>query len=138
MAGQKIRIRLKAYDHEVIDSSARKIVDTVTRTGAKVAGPAPLPPEKTGYSGIRPRAGHQARARGPAAHGEERVLRDPLAAQVQGQPGALRDAHPQAADRHHRPDTQDRRLLAAARPPPRRRHRNQTSTTPETRDAPPA
>ena len=34
MAGQKIRIRLKAYDHEVIDSSARKIVETVTRTGA--------------------------------------------------------------------------------------------------------
>ena len=42
MAGQKIRIRLKAYDHEVIDSSARKIVDTVTRTGAQVAGPVPL------------------------------------------------------------------------------------------------
>ncbi|HJZ27573.1 MAG TPA: 30S ribosomal protein S10, partial [Streptosporangiaceae bacterium] len=39
MAGQKIRIRLKAYDHEIIDSSARKIVDTVTRTGARVAGP---------------------------------------------------------------------------------------------------
>jgi small subunit ribosomal protein S10 len=37
MAGQKIRIRLKAYDHEVIDTSARKIVDTVTRTGARVA-----------------------------------------------------------------------------------------------------
>jgi small subunit ribosomal protein S10 len=34
MAGQKIRIRLKAYDHEVIDSSAKKIVETVTRTGA--------------------------------------------------------------------------------------------------------
>ena len=46
MAGQKIRIRLRAYDHEVIDSSARKIVDTVTRTGAKVAGPVPLPTEK--------------------------------------------------------------------------------------------
>ena len=34
MAGQKIRIRLKAYDHEAIDASARKIVETVTRTGA--------------------------------------------------------------------------------------------------------
>ena len=43
MAGQKIRIRLKAYDHEIIDTSARKIVDTVTRTGAQVAGPIPLP-----------------------------------------------------------------------------------------------
>ncbi len=46
MAGQKIRIRLKAYDHEVIDSSAKKIVETVERTGATVAGPVPLPTEK--------------------------------------------------------------------------------------------
>jgi small subunit ribosomal protein S10 len=53
MAGQKIRIRLKAYDHEVIDTSARKIVDTVTRTGAKVAGPVPLPTEKNVYVVIR-------------------------------------------------------------------------------------
>src|SRR4026208_933235 len=49
MAGQKIRIRLKSYDHEVIDSSARKIVDTVTRAGATVVGPVPLPTEKTAY-----------------------------------------------------------------------------------------
>ena len=53
MAGQKIRIRLKAYDHEDIDSSAKKIVDTVTRTGAKVAGPVPLPTEKNVYCVIR-------------------------------------------------------------------------------------
>ena len=53
VAGQKIRIRLRAYDHEVIDSSARKIVDTVTRTGAKVAGPVPLPTEKNVYCVIR-------------------------------------------------------------------------------------
>ena len=53
MAGQKIRIRLKAYDHEVIDTSARKIVDTVTRTGARVAGPVPLPTEKNVYCVIR-------------------------------------------------------------------------------------
>jgi len=53
MAGQKIRIRLKAYDHEVIDSSARKIVDTVVRTGAQVAGPVPLPTEKNIYCVIR-------------------------------------------------------------------------------------
>jgi small subunit ribosomal protein S10 len=49
----KIRIRLKAYDHEVIDQSARKIVDTATRTGAKVAGPVPLPTERTIYCVIR-------------------------------------------------------------------------------------
>ena len=53
MAGQKIRIRLKAYDHEVIDSSARKIVDTVTRTGATVAGPVPLPTEKNKWTVLR-------------------------------------------------------------------------------------
>ncbi|MEX2555544.1 MAG: 30S ribosomal protein S10 [Actinomycetota bacterium] len=50
---QKIRIRLKAYDHEVIDQSARKIVDTVTRTGAKVSGPVPLPTERSVYCVIR-------------------------------------------------------------------------------------
>ena len=50
---QKIRIRLKAYDYEIIDQSARKIVDTVTRTGARVAGPVPLPTERAVYCVIR-------------------------------------------------------------------------------------
>ncbi len=50
---QKIRIRLKAYDHEIIDQSARKIVDTVARTGARVAGPVPLPTERSVYCVIR-------------------------------------------------------------------------------------
>ena len=40
---QKIRIRLKAFDHQVIDQSAEKIVETAKRTGAKVSGPVPLP-----------------------------------------------------------------------------------------------
>src|SRR6201981_2151293 len=53
MAGQKIRIRLKAYDHEVIDQTARKIVDTVTRTGARVSGPVPLPTERNIFCVIR-------------------------------------------------------------------------------------
>jgi len=43
---QKIRIRLKAYDHEILDSSARKIVETAKRTGADVSGPVPLPTER--------------------------------------------------------------------------------------------
>jgi small subunit ribosomal protein S10 len=43
MAKQKIRIRLKAYDHRVIDQSARRIVETAERSGAQVAGPVPLP-----------------------------------------------------------------------------------------------
>lgn len=46
MAKQKIRIRLKAYDHSLIDQSAEKIVETAKRTGAKVSGPVPLPTEK--------------------------------------------------------------------------------------------
>ena len=53
MAGQKIRIRLKSYDHAGLDSSARKIVDTVTRAGATVVGPVPLPTEKNVVAVIR-------------------------------------------------------------------------------------
>jgi small subunit ribosomal protein S10 len=43
MAKQKIRIRLKAFDHRVLDQSAQQIVETAERTGAKVIGPVPLP-----------------------------------------------------------------------------------------------
>lgn len=43
MAKQKIRIRLKAYDHRVLDQSAKRIVETAERTGARVVGPVPLP-----------------------------------------------------------------------------------------------
>jgi small subunit ribosomal protein S10 len=43
MAKQKIRIRLKAYDHRVLDQSAKQIVETAERTGAQVVGPVPLP-----------------------------------------------------------------------------------------------
>jgi small subunit ribosomal protein S10 len=46
MAKQKIRIRLKAFDHNILDQSAEKIVDTAKATGAKVVGPVPLPTEK--------------------------------------------------------------------------------------------
>ena len=46
MAGQKIRIKLKAFDHNLIDISAEKIVETVKKTGTKVSGPIPLPTEK--------------------------------------------------------------------------------------------
>ena len=43
---EKIRIRLKAYDHVILEQSAEKIVDTAKRTGAKVSGPIPLPTQK--------------------------------------------------------------------------------------------
>ena len=43
MAKQKIRIRLKAYDHRVLDQSAKRIVETAERSGAQVVGPVPLP-----------------------------------------------------------------------------------------------
>ena len=46
MASQKIRIKLKAYEHSLIDQSAERIVETAKRTGAKVSGPIPLPTER--------------------------------------------------------------------------------------------
>lgn len=53
MAEQKIRIRLKAYDHEIIDQSTKKIVETVVRTQAKIKGPIPLPTDKSRFTVIR-------------------------------------------------------------------------------------
>ena len=49
----KIRIRLKAYDHSAIEAAAKEIVETAERTGATVAGPVPLPTEKNVYCVIR-------------------------------------------------------------------------------------
>ena len=46
MANQVIRITLKAYDHQLIDQSAKKIIETVKKTGAQVSGPVPLPTKK--------------------------------------------------------------------------------------------
>ena len=46
MSNQKIRIRLKAFDHVLLDQSAKRIVETANRTGASVSGPVPLPTEK--------------------------------------------------------------------------------------------
>jgi len=51
--GQKIRIKLRAYDHEIIDRSAKKIVETVESSGAKVSGPIPLPNRRNLYCVIR-------------------------------------------------------------------------------------
>jgi small subunit ribosomal protein S10 len=50
---QRIRIRLKAYDHKVIDQSAKQIIDTALRTGANVSGPIPLPTRRSTYTVIR-------------------------------------------------------------------------------------
>ncbi len=53
MENQKIRIRLKAYDHKLLDRSAAEIVETVRRTGAQVAGPIPLPTNISKYCVLR-------------------------------------------------------------------------------------
>ena len=53
MAKQKIRIRLKAFDHRILDQSARQIVDTAERTGANVVGPVPLPTRIEKFTVIR-------------------------------------------------------------------------------------
>ena len=50
MANQNIRIRLKSFDHRLIDSSAREIVETARRTGAQVQGPIPLPTKKERFT----------------------------------------------------------------------------------------
>lgn len=50
---QKIRLKLKAYDHRLIDQSAQEIVDTAIRSGAKVSGPIPLPTKKELYTILR-------------------------------------------------------------------------------------
>lgn len=50
---QRIRIRLKAYDHKVIDQSAKQIVDTALRTGATVAGPVPLPTRRSTFTVVK-------------------------------------------------------------------------------------
>ncbi|MEW6045730.1 MAG: 30S ribosomal protein S10 [Bacillota bacterium] len=50
---QRIRIRLKAFDHKILDSSAEKIVETAKRTGALVSGPIPLPTERSVYTVLR-------------------------------------------------------------------------------------
>ncbi len=51
--GLKIRIRLKAYDHRLIDQSAKQIVDTAVRTGATVSGPVPLPTKRSTFTVVK-------------------------------------------------------------------------------------
>jgi small subunit ribosomal protein S10 len=53
VAGPKIRIKLRGYDHEILDAAARDIADHVVRTGAKVVGPVPLPTERNLFTVIR-------------------------------------------------------------------------------------
>src|SRR5258708_6391685 len=50
---QRIRIRLKAYDHKVIDQSAKQIVETALRTGANISGPIPLPTRRSTYTVVK-------------------------------------------------------------------------------------
>ena len=98
---QRIRIRLKAYDHEIVDQSTKKIVETVLRTQAKVRGPVPLPTEKHRYTVIR--SPHK--YKDSREHFEMRI-------------------HKRLVDIvEHTPE--DGRLAAAPRPSGRRRHRDQ-------------
>src|SRR3990167_620220 len=50
---QRIRIKIRAYDHKIIDQSARTIMDTASRSGATTVGPIPLPTEKSRYTVLR-------------------------------------------------------------------------------------
>ena len=53
MPGQRVRIRMEAYDHEVLDQSALQIIEAVKRTGARVSGPIPLPTRIERYTVLR-------------------------------------------------------------------------------------
>jgi len=53
MATQKIRIKLKAFDHKILDQSAERIVETARRMGSDVSGPVPLPTERNVYTVLR-------------------------------------------------------------------------------------
>ena len=97
----KIRIRLKAFDHQLLDKSTTDIVETARRTGARVAGPIPLP---TGD---------------PPLHRAARTARRQEVAR------AVRGPHAQAPDRHPRADAADARRADEARPVGRRRRRDQ-------------
>ena len=101
MQSQNIRIRLKAFDHRILDNSTREIVNTAKRTGAQVRGPIPLP------TGI------------------ERFTVNRSAARGQEEPRAVRNPDAQASSRHHRPHAADRRRFDEARPCGRRRRRDQ-------------
>ena len=101
MAQQKIRIRLKGYDHQQLDQSAQQIVETAQRTGATITGPVPLPTEKNVYC----------------------VIRSPFKDKDSREHFEVR-THKRLID-IHQPDAEDGRLADAARPPCRRRHRDQ-------------
>jgi len=53
MPNQKIRVRLRAYDHRILDQSVKEIIDVAMRTGAKISGPIPLPVKKERFTVLR-------------------------------------------------------------------------------------
>lgn len=56
---QRLRIKIRAYDHKIIDQSTKTIIDTAVRTGASVKGPVPLPTERSKYTVIRSSFAHK-------------------------------------------------------------------------------
>ena len=106
IAQNKIRIRLKAYDHSAIETAAKDIVETATRTGATVSGPVPLPTEKNVYA----------------------VIKSPFKDKDSQEHFEIR-TH-KRHDRHPSAHPEDRRLAPAPGPPPgRRRHRDPARVT---------
>src|SRR3974377_1773623 len=103
MATQKIRIRLKAYDYKLLDQSAGEIVETAKRTGAKVAGPIPLPTRIKKFTVLPP-------------HHDQQVPPPPDPAGRKEVARAVRDPHAQAPARHPRADAADARCAHEARP----------------------
>ncbi len=71
MAKQRIRIRLKAYDHKLIDQSAAQIVETAQRTGSTVTGPVPLPTRIEKFTAEDGRRAHEAQPSGGRRHRDQ-------------------------------------------------------------------
>ena len=98
----KIRIRLKAYDHQALETAAKEIVETATRTGATVSGPVPLPTDRNIYA----------------------VIKSPFKDKDSQEHFEIR-THKRLIDIHG-PTPEDGRLAPAPGPPPgRRQHRDQ-------------
>ena len=126
MAGQKIRIKLKAYDHTLIDASADKIVETVKRAGTKVSGPIPLPTEKEIITILR--APHQYKdSREQFELRTHNRLIDLYTTMCSiSVTGLISRCRSQTFDRYLQPQQQDGRFSYETRSPRRRRYQHQT------------
>ncbi len=128
MDHQNIRIRLKAFDHRILDASTKEIVNTAKRTGAEVRGPIPLPTHIEKYTVNRsPHIDKKSREQfemrthkrlldivDPTPQTVDALMKLDLAARQQGRARPVRAAYAQAPYGHRRPQRQDGRCVDEA------------------------